>query len=243
MVLTALAYIVLGLFIVLIITGLWLLYYARDYAPPVPPAVPGTVRVACIGDSITFGALVKRRKYNCYPAQLEKLLGSGYSVRNFGVNGHSMQRSAEMPYWTHAHFQASLAFEPQIVLLMLGTNDAAESNWQGIEPFLSDYRDMLTYYRNLPSRPTIYLMTPPTQFPVDNPTKVIHPLRNTELREITIALKKLGAELSLGVIDINAATENHPEYFKFDGLHPDAGGARLIAETVHRYLTTQGISS
>jgi lysophospholipase L1-like esterase len=236
MIFTTLAYIGLGLFILLVIAGLWLLYYARDYAPSVPPAIPGTVRVACVGDSITFGALVKHRKVNCYPAQLEKLLGSGYSVRNFGANGHSMQRSADKPYWTHPYFDASLAFEPQIVLLMLGTNDAAEYNWQGIEPYISEYRKMLTYYETLPSRPTIYILTPPVQFPVENPTKVIHALRTRELDEITAALRKLGAELSLGVIDIHTAMENRPEYFKFDGLHPDAGGARLIAETVYLYL-------
>ena len=90
---TTLSYILLGLLLLIVIAGLLVLYYARDYAAPVPPAEPGTVKVACIGDSITFGALLRDRESNCYPAQLEKLLGEGYSVRNFGVNGHAAQKA------------------------------------------------------------------------------------------------------------------------------------------------------
>jgi lysophospholipase L1-like esterase len=196
-----------------------------------------------VGDSITFGALVKGRKVNCYPAQLQKLLGSRYSVRNFGANGHAAQKSADKPYWQHPYFKASTDFDPDIVLLMLGTNDALERNWRGAAPFITDYREMIAHYQALPKRPAVCLMTPPTQFPVDNPTKVIHELRKDELDEITGAIKRLAAELSLCVVDINAATKNHPEYFKFDGIHPDAGGARLIAETACRVLTSEVIKA
>lgn len=235
-----LIYIGITLLLLLVIGGLWLLYYARDYAAPVPPAVPGTVKVACIGDSITFGALVRDRKTNCYPAQLEKLLGTRYSVRNFGVNGHSAQKFADKPYWTHKHFLASSSFNPDIVLLMLGTNDAAEHNWIGIDTYLADYKELLRHYADLPSQPVIYIMTPPTQFPCDNYTKVVHTMNNDRLDVITDALIKLGEELQVSVIDIHTATKTHPEFFSFDGLHPDAGGARLIAETVYAFLIAHG---
>jgi len=238
---TTLSYIVLGLLLLIVIAGLLVLYYARDYAAPVPPAVPDTVKVACIGDSITFGALLRDREINCYPAQLEQLLGTGYSVRNFGLNGHSAQKSSDKPYWKHKHFKASCDFAPDIVLLMLGTNDAADRNWKGIEPYITDYRALVAHYAALPSHPVIYMMTPPTQFSVENYTKVIHKMNNDRLDEITDALKKLAEELDMRVIDINAATKNHPEFFCFDGLHPDAGGAKLIAETVYEALTSPGL--
>ena len=58
---------------------------------PARPADGGeTTRVACVGDSITFGAGVKNRGKNCYPAVLGNLLGEGYEVRNFGVNGATL---------------------------------------------------------------------------------------------------------------------------------------------------------
>jgi lysophospholipase L1-like esterase len=66
-------------------------------------------------------------------------------------------------------------------------------------------------------------------------------MNNDRIDEITDAIKKLGEELKLPVIDINAATKKHPEFFSFDGLHPDAGGARLIAETVYEELSSSGI--
>lgn len=234
--LVTLIYFGLMLLLLLFLGGLGLLYYARDYAAPVPPAVPGTVKVASIGDSITFGALVKDRKINCYPAQLEKLLGIRYSVRNFGVNGHSAQKFADKPYWTHKHFMASLSFDPDIVLIMLGTNDAAEQNWIGTDAFITDYKELLQHYADLPSHPVIHIMTPPTQFTVKNYTKVVQTMNNNRLDLIADALKKLGRELDVNVIDIHTATKTHPEFFTFDGLHPDAGGARFIAETVYEVL-------
>ena len=239
MLVTTIAYIGLGIFLLLLIAVMGLLYYAKDYAAPVPPAVPGTIRIACVGDSITYGALVKNRSRNCYPAQLEKLLGAKYSVRNFGVNGHAVQKCSDEPYWDHKHFKASCDFEPAIVLLMLGTNDASERNWKGNDPFTADYREMIQHYRALPSHPVVYMMTPPTQFPVENYTKVIHSMNNDKLDDITAAIKKLGEELQIGVIDINAVTKSHQEFFRFDGIHPDAGGAKIIAETVCAALTSK----
>lgn len=233
---TTLAYICLAILLLIIIAGLVLLYYARDYAAPVTPAVPGTVKIACVGDSITFGALVKNREENCYPAQLQKLLGAAYSVRNFGVNGHSTQKTADKPYWEHRHFKASSEFKPDIVLLMLGTNDAADRNWKGIDPYMADYKELIAHFASLPSHPIIYILTPPTQFPVENYTKVIHKMNNDRLDEITAALKKLAEESNIAIVDINAATKSHPEFFCFDGLHPDAGGAKLIADTVYKAL-------
>jgi acyl-CoA thioesterase I len=242
MVVTAIAYIGLILILLILVAVSGLLFYARNYAAPVPPAIPGTIKIACVGDSITYGALVKNRIENCYPAQLEKLLGTGYSVRNFGINGHALQKSADKPYWSHKHFQASSEFRPDIVLIMLGTNDATEHNWKGIEAYAADYRELNSHYRSLPSHPIIYMLTPPTQFSVENCTRVIHTMNNDRLDAITEAIKKMAEEppitaIKMNVIDINTATKNHPECFKFDGIHPDASGAKIIAEMVYASLT------
>ena len=44
------------------------------------------IRVACVGDSITAGYGLSDPGTQSYPAQLQALLGSGYSVGNFGVS-------------------------------------------------------------------------------------------------------------------------------------------------------------
>jgi acyl-CoA thioesterase-1 len=225
-----------GLIFLFIVALLAMNYYAWEYAPPIPPPVPGTKKIACVGDSITCGALIKNRKENCYPAQLEKLLGAGYSVRNFGVNGHSLQKKASKPYWEHGHFQASSDFGAALVILMLGTNDARENNWKGIEAYAADYREMLGHYTSLPGRPIVYAMTPPPQFAKKGREKKTR-LRNERIGEMIESIKTIAAELGVKVIDIHAALGGHPEYFGFDGVHPNAEGARAIAETVYSKLS------
>src|SRR4051812_1868247 len=62
-----------------------------DYSAP--------IRVACVGDSITFGYGIKDRDHNSYPAQLGVMLGNKWEVRNFGVNGVTALRKGTRPYF------------------------------------------------------------------------------------------------------------------------------------------------
>ena len=54
------------------------------------PAQPGPVRVACVGDSITYGAGVAGRETNSYSTVLGRMLGSKFEVRNFGRSGATL---------------------------------------------------------------------------------------------------------------------------------------------------------
>ena len=199
-------------------------------------ATPPVVRVACVGDSITRGTFVWRRRRNSYPAQLQALLGDGFCVRNFGVNAHSVQRSADSPYWNSEAFAESTASAPDIVLIMLGTNDSRGDNWRGAEAFLNDYRELALHYQALESAPAVWLLTPPTLFRLGRSKKVRYGMDEHALSEICRAIGSLASDLGCGLIDINAATANHPEAFRLDGVHPGAAGARLIAETVFEAL-------
>src|SRR4051812_7771397 len=88
----------------------------------------GKIKVACVGDSITFGAGIKDRDKNSYPAQLQGLLGSGYEVKNFGVSGATLLKEGDKPYWKEKAFEAAKKFEPNIVIIKLGTNDSKPQN-------------------------------------------------------------------------------------------------------------------
>src|SRR5882672_9957229 len=79
----------------------------------------GTIRVACVGDSITFGAGVENREINNYPVVLGRLLGSRFEVRNFGVSGATLLKKGDKPYWNEPAFKQVDGFAPQAVLLML----------------------------------------------------------------------------------------------------------------------------
>lgn len=194
------------------------------------------LRVACVGDSITRGTFVWRRRVNSYPARLQAMLGDGFCVRNFGVNAHAAQRTADFPYWDSEAFRASSTLDPDIVLVMLGTNDSRGDNWKGVGAFADDYRDLVRHYRFLASRPAVWLLTPPALFRLGRSRKVRYGMNEAAVREICGAIEGIARELDCGLIDINAVTAEHPEAFRFDGVHPQAAGAALIARAVYEAI-------
>jgi hypothetical protein len=164
------------------------------------------------------------------------MLGDEYCVRNFGVNAHAVQRTADFPYWNSEAFAESATFEPDIVLIMLGTNDSRGDNWRGVEAFRRDCRELVLHYRSLESEPAVWLLTPPALFRLGRSTKVRYRMDDGALREICGAIESVAHDLGCGLIDINVVTAAHPEVFRFDGVHPGAAGATLIAETVFEAL-------
>ena len=194
------------------------------------------IRIACVGDSITRGTFVWHRQRNAYPAQLQTMLGENYCVRGFGANGHAAQRSADRPYWSSEAFASSSAFQPDDVLIMLGTNDARGDNWQGLDPFLRDYQEMAAHYRSLASDPRVWLLTPPAVFRHGRSANVHYGMDEEAIRLICRGIEGIALDHGYRLIDVNAATADHPEAFKFDGVHPGAAGARLIADAVYEAL-------
>ena len=55
------------------------------------------VRVACMGNSVTYGAGIKDREQNAYPAQLQKIMGGSYEVGNYGFSGATLLRKGHRP--------------------------------------------------------------------------------------------------------------------------------------------------
>lgn len=188
-----------------------------------------TLKVACVGDSITYGAKLEDRIFESYPARLQQFLGADYLVKNFGASGYTLQKDGNFPYWDHPNFQKSSDFQPDIVLIMLGTNDTKPYNWSGTEAFLSDYRDLIAHYQDLESSPQIILMTPATVFPQSFQPSDAYQMQEDVADIIAAAVRKLAREEDLPLIDIHTATASHPEYFFLDGVHPDSAGAREIA--------------
>jgi len=58
-------------------------------------------KIACVGDSITYGAGIPNRMTGSYPAQLHQMLqpyDDQWEVRNFGVSGATLLRRGDLPY-------------------------------------------------------------------------------------------------------------------------------------------------
>ena len=201
---------------------------------------PSQTRIACVGDSITYGATIRDKSHDSYPAQLGTMLGRKYSVKNFGASGYTLQESCDRPYTSHKRYKKSLDFKPDVVLIMLGTNDTKPYNWISTEAFQDDYRQLILSYQELPSRPDVILMTPASVFQENfNPAKP-YKIRAGVAGEAAKAVRELAKELGLPFIDIHEVTASHPEFFLQDGVHPNELGAKAIARTVYEALKDWG---
>ena len=203
-------------------------------------ACPSQTQIACVGDSITYGATIRDKSHDSYPAQLGTMLGRKYSVKNFGASGYTLQESCDRPYTSHKRYRKSLDFKPDVVLIMLGTNDTKPYNWISTEAFQDNYRQLILSYQELPSRPDVILMTPASVFPENfNPAKP-YKIRAGVAGEAAKAVRELAKELGLPFIDIHEVTASHPEFFLQDGVHPNELGAKAIARTVYEALKDWG---
>ncbi len=117
------------------------------------------IKVACIGDSITSGFTLLNPRRDSYPAVLQKMLGGDYEVRNFGVLDAAARFDADTPYVRKKAYRKSIEWNPDIVLIMLGSNDTKRRNWDP-EIFRRDYRKIVSSYMELPTRPRVYLIAP-----------------------------------------------------------------------------------
>jgi lysophospholipase L1-like esterase/pimeloyl-ACP methyl ester carboxylesterase len=191
-----------------------------------PPVEGGAIRVACVGDSITYGANINNRERNCYPAQMQRLLGDGYVVRNFGVNSRTMLKHGDYPYWSDpAHAQA-LAFQPNIVVIALGGNDSKPQNWKYRDEFAADARAMIDSFRALPGPPRILLSLPLPAF------KVMWGINDDIYnRELIPVLREVAFETHTELIEMHTAFLNKEPWFP-DYIHPNADGAALMAKII-----------
>lgn len=192
-----------------------------------PGADPAVIRVACVGDSITRGHGLPHPETDGYPAVLGSLLGSRYEVGNFGHDGTTMLRTPGRPYWSVPEFQAATDFRPDIVIIMLGTNDAARSDWPQISgQFAADCRALIEHFAGLPSSARIWLCLPPPLIPGREDFRMIN-LRD----QIGPVLRAVASEKQVPLIDVESSLQGKPELFP-DKVHPNGAGAAIIARTV-----------
>jgi lysophospholipase L1-like esterase len=190
------------------------------------------ITVACIGDSITAGVGVTTPALESYPAKLQKILGTNYNVLNYGVSGTTLLISGDMPYWdTSAYTASHNAPLPEIVIIMLGTNDSKPQNWQYGGNFYSDYQRLITTYTNLTSSPRVLICTPPPVFG-SNSYSINAGIIATNIAPL---IRQLGTNLNHQVIDMQTLLAGHSEWFP-DYVHPNSQGTSVMAAIVYTAL-------
>lgn len=215
-------------FSVLVITG---------FAQPIDPSkYASPIKVACIGNSITYGSGIANRSRDSYPSQLGRMLGDKWEVHNFGVGGRTLLKKGDFPFWNEEAWTQAKAFLPDIVIIKLGTNDTKPQNWKYSGEFLSDYRAMVKELKALSSHPKIYLCKPVPAYASRwgiNDSIIVH--------GVIPSVEKLSKEEKLPVIDLYTALSGKAALFP-DQIHPNPEGAGLMAQTIYKALTRKDTS-
>jgi acyl-CoA thioesterase I len=223
-----------GLVLVLAVGGV-LAVGAKAGQPAAEPKAPAgaeaaaKIKVACVGDSITAGAGAGPKE--AYPTVLGNLLGEKYEVGNFGRSAATLLKKGDSPYWKTDQFPKSDAFAPNIVVIMLGTNDTKKQNLPHVDEFAGDYKELIAHYRALPSKPQVYVVAIP---PITKPSFNMVP--EASGGQIVPLIRKVAEENKTPLVDAYAAFKDHPEYLTGDGCHPSPAGHAALAKTVAEAL-------
>jgi alpha-L-fucosidase 2 len=180
------------------------------------------IKIACVGDSITEGWGLEDQSRSAYPVMLDKYLGDGYSVLNCGRSAATLQKKGDLPFWDCKEFYDVFAYEPDMIVIMLGTNDTKAQNWNH-ESFISDYQALIDTFNTIPAIPEIYVCLP---VPVFETSWGIND--STLTNAIIPILKEAAGRNSLRVIDLYHPMIGERGNFP-DNIHPNEEAAEKMA--------------
>lgn len=186
-------------------------------------AQPAKIRIACIGNSITWGGLGDLS----YPQQLQKKLGSNYDVRNYGISARTLLKKGDYPYWKELEFIDARNFDPHIVIIKLGTNDSKPQNWIYKDEFFSNYTEFVAAFRMLKRRPQIYVCFPVPVFHTN--WGINNPVVKDEIIPLIDSVRNSAQTF---LIDFYSLMKNDSALFP-DGVHPNAIGYEKMAQLVY----------
>jgi len=191
----------------------------------VVPAAP--VRISCVGDSITYG-IIPHHWHNAWPAVLGRILGPHYKTLNCGHSGATMLKKGDLPYWKQPEFKKAIRFKPNIVVIMLGTNDTKPWNWKRYgKDFEANTISMIDLFKQLPTRPKVYICYPP---------KILKPSYHiTEkylVHGVIPAIKKAAHVTHTPIINVFGKLPGVPKYYDRDGVHPNIEGEAIMAHII-----------
>ncbi len=204
-------------------------------------------QVACVGDSITFGARLEAPETYSYPAQLQLLLGDKYQVHNMGVGSCTLIRKGKPTVW--AQLSKIRALKPDIVVISLGTNDTCglgtcgnRKCWEYKDEYKQDYLDLIDSLNTSASAPRIWVCAP-SPMVLETPGLGLERqeglgIRKPRLKEILGWVREVAEEKGVNFIDLNTPLDHRPELFtEKDGVHPNQDGYKAIADLVYQSIS------
>ena len=204
-------------------------------------------KIVCCGDSITWGYGASSPQHS-YPANLGRLLGNKYIVKDYGEDGVTAQKvsgTREGSYWHTKFYRWALDFLPDIVIIMLGTNDSKHENWHA-DLYRRDLADLVQSFLDLESAPRVYLMIPPRVEPTEG-VRHMHMQADVIRDEIPSIIKKIVNDKGIHSIDLSLLFQDPTDpdrifekgeigYWTGDGVHPNDDGYVKFAKYVYDHL-------
>jgi acyl-CoA thioesterase I len=183
------------------------------------------IKVVCVGDSITEGSGLKVQSKTAYPAVLNNILGSEYAVLNSGRSSTTMQKTGDVPYWNCKEFTNTFVYQPDIIIIKLGTNDTKPRNWHA-DRYEKDYQALIDTFKTMPSNPKIYLCLPVPAF------KTKWGINDSAITNGVIPIiKKIAKTNKLPVIDLHSKMKDQGANFP-DSIHPNEKAAQVMAKII-----------
>lgn len=191
--------------------------------------------IACVGDSLTYGHAWPTE---AYPVYLQQAMGNDFKIGNFGLNGASitgLNPTLYIKYSEEQEYTDSIDFDADVVVLMLGTNDA--KGWdEAADIFKEQYIDLIeSYQEKNPDSKIILVTAPPTlennKFGIPNDT-----IRD----QVCPIQREVAEELGLPLIDLRQVMEDYEGGYgsliradaATDGVHLTVEGATLLAQLI-----------
>ena len=192
------------------------------------------IKVACIGNSITYGYGLPDRATQSYPVQLQKMLGESYQVENFGKSGATLLNKGHRPYMQQDEYHRAIDFAGDIVVIHLGINDTDPRDWPDYRDFfVKDYIALIDSFRvaNPEARIMIARLTPIA----DRHPRFLSGTRDWH-GEIQLAIENVARYAGVQLIDLHKPLYPYP-FMLTDAVHPDPEGAFVLAQTVYSAIT------
>ena len=185
-------------------------------------------RIACVGNSITYGYLTNSVE-ETYPYKLQKMLGDRFEIRNFGVPGAAVQFDKFITYSKTEAYNDLKLFNPEVIIMKLGANDSRPDEWINEEFFYIDYLRLVRKMKSISDQVYLCYPIPPYGDKWKHRDEI---LRNKVMKVI----RRVSKEEKLPVIDLyQEEMKDSVNYFP-DGIHPTSGGYDIIAKSIYNNL-------
>lgn len=194
-----------------------------------------STRLACIGNSITqYTAQANTDPKDAYPVKLSEMLGAKWYSINEGWSGAYMQKVSPQSYWNSTRLKDVIDYKPDVVTIMLGTNDSRQADWHS-DKFIADYESMIDSLNTLNPKPKIWLAAPIPSWMI-NGAWPYNGISNDIIKGQTLpALKQVAKDKGLDIIDANTPFQALARLVP-DGVHPIAAGQDSLAHIIYRAI-------